>query len=160
MDHKNRGFSLPELLISVGLLCVVIITICGVFMHGLDAIKKGKYRAAALHIANQKFSELNSIDWNDKNGLPTAKLLDPPTGYIEGYISAEPDSISYIPWDVLTVPEYKITGQESMAGVDYNFTIIIRSYRENLKQIIVTVYWQENNVERKVELCTFMARKG
>ncbi len=154
----RKGFSLVEIMIAVGVLGVVIVTICGVFLHGLHAIKKGRYRAAALHIANQKYSELNNLDWSNPAGIPTDKLSQPPPdGVIEGWTSFSHGD-PYIRWDNI-FDEYEIRGMQNMAGIDYNFYIFIKGEAADLKMVTVRVKWKEIEDMKKVELCTLIARK-
>lgn len=158
--YSSRGFSLIELMIAVGLIGVVIVTVCGVFVHGLDAIKKSKFRACALRIANQKFAELNKVDLGDPNGIPVDKLsLPEPNGYIEGLEHCVPDNIQYISWDGNT-SSYELTGKQYMDNIPYKFNMKIENFKfkNNIKKVIVNITWSEIEGEKTIELCTLMSR--
>jgi len=162
MKKKNSitGFSLIEIMIAVGLIGVVIITVCGVFVHGLDAIKKSKFKACALRIANQKFSELNKVDLGDPNGIPLNKLsLPDPNGYIEGLEHCTPDSVQYIPWEGSADP-FEFKGKQYMDNIPYTFNMTIANFksRNNIKKVTVKITWFEIGGEKTIELCTLISR--
>jgi prepilin-type N-terminal cleavage/methylation domain-containing protein len=156
--NSKQGFSLVEIMTAIGIMGLVIVTICGVFVYGLNAIKKGKYRACAIHIANQKFTELEEADTGNNSGIPTDKLSVPPDsgGLIEGFSSCNPNNIPYIDW--INGPTYEIFGKEYMENIPYNFSIKIENYTDNLKKITVNVQWKEIEGVRHIELCKLLSR--
>ena len=162
--YSRKGFSLIEIMIAVGLIGVVIVTVCGVFVHGLDAIKKSKFRACAIRIANQKFAELNKVDLGDPNGIPMQKLsLPDPNGYIEGLDHCVPDNIQYVSWGGNADP-YELIGTQYMDKdndlVPYKFHMTIANFKfkNNIKKVTVTITWSEIGGERSIELCTLISR--
>ena len=158
--YSYKGFSLIEIMIAIGLIGVVIVTVCGVFVHGLDAIKKSKFRAGAIRIANQKFAELNKVDLGDPNGIPVEKLsLPDPNGYIEGLDHCVPGNIQYILWDG-NADSYELIGRQYMDNIPYNFNMTIANFKlkNNIKKVTVTITWSEIGGERTIELCTLMSR--
>jgi len=157
----KKAFSLMEIVVAVALLGMVISIVCGVFVHGLHAIKKGKYRAGAIHVANQKFAELNNLDFGDPNGIPVVELkVPPPDGYIEGFASYVAHRTGDIPWNTLIgVSDFEVTGVQDMGWVDYNFHIKIEGYDINLKKIVVEVTWKEPDGNRKLELSRLMTKR-
>ena len=158
---SHKGFTLIEIMIGVGLLGIVIVTVCGVFIKGLHAIKKGKYRAGAIHVANQKFDEIKEADWGEPQGLPTAGLIDcPPSGYIEGFLFYEdPGGYgSYIDWD-FNRGDFAIYGLQDMAGIEYNFDITVSYYQNNIKRVTTKVMWEEIEGEKSLNLCTLVTRR-
>ncbi len=153
---KKQGFSLTEIVIGVALMGLVILVICGVFVQGLNAIKKGKYRAMALHIANQKYAELTNIDWSHPYGIIEDDLCSPPTGYIEG--SSYSSSGGYIDW---VGGSCIVDGSQTMDNIDYTYRITLEPYpsaTRNIKKVSVTVRWKEIKGEQKVRLCTLISR--
>ena len=158
-NYEKKGFSLMEIIIAVAVLGIVIISVCGVFLHGLDAIKKSKYRGCAVHIASQKFTELEEVDLGNNSGIPTDKISIPPGdgGYIEGFQSSAPDNVDFINWGSSGV-FYTIKGKQSMEDIPYDFTITIENYGDNLKKITVEVFWREVEGDKKVKLCKLISR--
>jgi len=158
--YSNRGFSLIEIMTAIGILGMVVVTVCGVFVHGLDAIKKSKFRACAIRIANQKFAELNKVDLGDPNGIPVDKLsLPDPDGYIEGLEHCTPTGVQYISWQG-DADDYELTGKQYMDNVPYTFTMTIANFKSknNIKQVTVKIKWAEIEGERTIELCTLISR--
>ena len=155
---KEKALTLTEIVVAVALLGLVMVSLSGVFVRGLYAIKKGKYRAAAIHIGNQKYAELKSIDWGNPLGIPTERL-DEPDCIIEGHTISIPNKNGdYIPWDITADP-YEIYGLQEMADIEYDFYIKVDSYDRNLKKIMVTVSWKEVEGDRSIDLCTLLVRK-
>ncbi|MEQ8223458.1 MAG: type II secretion system protein [Candidatus Eremiobacterota bacterium] len=158
--YSARGFSLIEIMTAIGIMGIVIVTVCGVFVHGLDAIKKSKFRACAIRIANQKFSELNKADLGDPNGIPLDKLsLPDPNGYIEGLEHCAPTGFQYISWQG-DADSFELTGKQSMDNVPYTFNMTIANFKSknNIKQVTVKITWSEVEGEKKIELCTLISR--
>ena len=49
----QRGLSIPELLMAIGILAVVILTIVGVFIGGLKLMNNSKVRTAASNVGKE-----------------------------------------------------------------------------------------------------------
>jgi prepilin-type N-terminal cleavage/methylation domain-containing protein len=58
---KKKGFSLVEILIAVALAGILLVTLCGVFVQGLNAIKKGRFRSTAMNIADKKIIQVRRL---------------------------------------------------------------------------------------------------
>jgi len=155
---KNKeGFTLSEIVIAIAILGLIMVAVSGVFIAGLNSIKKGKGISVGLCIASKKIDEINSVDLWDQLGISKAKLR----ASIENY---EPSSIvdaptDYVPWDM--TGSQNIDGIEEISNVKYNFTISILPFRNNLKKVTVEVYWNDDasNSQKRLELNTFLARK-
>ena len=158
--EEKKGFSLIEILIAIALLGVIIVVICGVFVIGLESIKKGKSRATAFHIANKKFAELSNIDVTDDRGIP----VDQFELFVKGYQNANQyGNTVRIPWDTPGgTPDYDISGMEVIEGKDFNFEIKIEGYDSDLKvkKLSVEVKWIESEEgEKKLVLYSLLAKK-
>ena len=153
----QKGFSLVEIIIAIAILGLVVVTICGVFLHGLNSIKKSKYKACAIHIANQKFSEIQDSDWSYPSGLPADRLSQ--AGLIEGfqYYSDPSDNGSFIDWNYGT--SVAVYGTQSMGGIDYDYTISIDPNQPYVKKVSVLLEWEEIKGHRQLKLSTLMARR-
>jgi len=155
---KNKdGFTLSEIVIAVALLGMILVVISMVFIKGLFAIKKGRFRATAFHIANSKFVEISNAGLSDANGIPVA---DFPT-LVNGYSSSiDHGNTDYIPWTNSGTIDYEIKGVEKIPGLDYNFDITIEGYGNNLKKIGVEVTWNEPDMgKQKIQLYTLLTRE-
>ena len=153
---KRKGFSLLELLIAVTILGVILVTVCGVFIQGLNSIKKGKAIGASLNIANKKIDELNNLELRDPNGITKKNLCENIEGYDPGSILPED---TCIPWDISG--EQDIKGIETRAGIAYKFTVKIKGFQQDLKKITVEVTHTGIDPQglKKLELNTLLARK-
>jgi prepilin-type N-terminal cleavage/methylation domain-containing protein len=154
--HK-KGFTLSEIVIAVALLGIILVVISLVFMKGLFAIKKGRYRATAFNIANSKFVELSNAGLSEPNGIPVA---DFPI-LIKGYTGCvDHGNTTSIPWPDSGGIDYEITGVEQFPGLDYNFDITVQSYGDNLKKIGVEVTWNQPDVgKQRIQLYTLLTRE-
>lgn len=151
----KKGFSFIELLLAVVLLGVIIVTILGVFVHGLHAIKKSRYRVIAVNIANKKCSELRYLFLN--NGDPISE--DTIKNNIYGTDNVDNDFI----WDSGNV---EIRGKETADHIPYNFIINIAQEGSNdtkgvillLKKVDIEVNWKEVEGTRHVKMSTYLSR--
>jgi len=57
-DHDERGFSLVEVVIALGLLAGVLITISGLFVVGAKQVKSGRTSSEALAVAKEIHEDL------------------------------------------------------------------------------------------------------
>ncbi|MEQ8225503.1 MAG: prepilin-type N-terminal cleavage/methylation domain-containing protein [Candidatus Eremiobacterota bacterium] len=150
---KRKGFSLTEIVIAVALLGMVIVVVCGVFVKGLEAIKKGKYRAAGIHLIDKKFAEFNNFDLGNSSGI----IISDPNQYIKGFDHANGDSI---PWNSPKgTVDYVIYGTEHMAGIDYDYAIKIEGYQDNMKKIAISVTWPDLQGQKNLEISKLLCRK-
>ncbi len=151
----KKGFSFIELLLAVILLGVIIVTILGVFVHGLHAIKKSRYRVIAVNIANKKCSELRYLFLN--NGDPIA--ADTIKNNIYGTDSVDNE----FKWDSGNV---EVTGKETVDNRPYNFIISISQEGSTdtkgiillLKKIDIEVNWKEVEGTHNVKISTYLSR--
>lgn len=151
----KKGFSFIELLLAIALLGVIIVTILGVFVHGLHAIKKSRYRVIAVNIANKKCSELRYLFLN--NGDPIS--ADTIKNNIYGTDNVDSD----FKWDSGTI---EIIGKETADHIPYNFIINISQEGSSdtkglillLKKIDIEINWKEVEGIRNVKMSTYLSR--
>lgn len=156
MVKKIKGSNLIEIVLAIALLGMVIVIISGVFISGLESIKKGKEIAVALNIAKKKIDEIKRVDLTCSEGIYKKELL-------ENIKGCNPDTLipedSYIPWD--STGNQEIEGTEILGGRDYNFFISIEGSENNLKKLTVKVDFSVpgDRGSKIVELTTLLARK-
>lgn len=129
LKRRPRGLTLSELLISVGLLAVVILTIVGVFIGGLKLMNNSKVRTGASNIARQV---LEAIE--DEGGfvaLPDEESLFDgavPTPAVEGFPPA--------PYPVAQAD-----------GRDFTVVVETRNLGARARAVLVTVNWDDRSLK-------------
>jgi len=154
--NKKNAFSLCEMIIAIALFGLVIVTVCSVFIHGFNAIKKGKEIAIAVHLINKKFDEISNLELDIPSGISKNNLCS----NIEGYSPASitPDN-NYVSWSASGYQE--IEGTEIIADKEYTFFIKIESYKDNIKKISIEVTFTSDNIGiQKLRQTGFLARKA
>lgn len=58
---NRKGFTLSEVIISIAIMGLLIITVLGVFSAGVNAIKKGRYQATAISLLESKISQVKLL---------------------------------------------------------------------------------------------------
>lgn len=87
LRSSERGFSLAETLISVGLLATVAMGVAQLFAVSADTNRSAKAQTSAATLAAQKMEQLRSLTWGfdtEGLGLPLSDVttnvaVDPPT---------------------------------------------------------------------------------
>jgi len=156
---KVRGFTLIETVLSVAIMGLVIITVLGVFVHGINAIKKGRYALTATNVAEKKISEVRNLlaKYQDPNTDLALYIVD----NIESTDSFTPSTIKI--WNKLTIP-VKIHGTENIGKTgDFTFNILLEDYIPSsggalaeVKYITVAIYGIDpiSGVQRKTQITT------
>jgi len=152
MDCKKNGFTLAELMVSLGLAGIILVVLCGVFVCGLSGIKKGKLRTTALELADRKISEaqnlMRSLDGNYIKGSELSSIISNQTSLLVNGTSVDPD-MEYNIWD-LTGCTVEAQGNVMVKGTaDYSYLFILHDYDRNLKKIRVEVTWKEEKTGPK-----------
>lgn len=147
----RKGFTLAEIVISVGLLGVIIVIIAGVFVHGLHAIRKSRYRVVAMNIADKKCSELRELFLKN---VPVI-LREEIKMNIDGTDSVSEDFYWGLGSELVT-----IDGNETVDNLTYRFSINIdeEGTVDSLKTVNVTVTWKEVDGDHKVFISTCLSR--
>ena len=163
--QKRKGFTLAETVIAVALLGILLVTICGVFVHSTRAIKKGRYRIAGLNLAEKKISEIRNLFalLSDNGTIICSQILFSSEDYpgIVSYSDSVTDDGSTVApateiniWQTPYRP-LEIKGTENIPQTgDYEFTVLMEDYItpdapeniDGIKKITVTVAWMEPQV--------------
>jgi len=140
VKNSGKGFTLAEMIMGIAVMGFIIVIIAGVFVHGLSAIKKGKYKSGAINIASSKLAELKKIPLEDV-------IIYKST--IQAAISGTPKVDNNLTWGTSSLP-VEIKGQQTSNNIPYNYTMTIREYTEdpnahisNIKKVTLLVTWQE-----------------
>ena len=162
MYCKKNGFTLAELMVSLGLAGIILVVLCGVFVYGLSGIKKGKLRITALELADRKIAEaqnlVRSLDGNYIKGSDLASIISNQSELLVNGSPVEPD-MEYNIWDsggciVETHGTVPIKGTG-----DYTYLFRLEDYDRNLKKIRVEVTWkEEKSGPKKIFLETIVSK--
>ncbi len=156
MKISHRGFTLAELIMGISIMGFIIVTIAGVFVHGLSAIKKGKYKSGAINIASSKLAEFKKIPLQNviiyKSTIQSA---------ISGTTNVDND----LTWGTSSIP-VEIKGQQNSNNIPYNYTMTVKEYTEdpnshisNIKKVTLLVTWQEpGQGEKSLKTVTLIAK--
>ena len=149
----KRGFSLAEVVIAVALLGVIIVIISGVFVRGLHAIKKSRYRVVAVNISDKKCSELRYLFLNTITPISRGEIADS----IYGAESVDND----FDWGTLVspAPPVHIEGKETVDNIEYSFIIEISDEGtvDGLKEVEIKMVWPEVEGERSFNVSTLLS---
>jgi prepilin-type N-terminal cleavage/methylation domain-containing protein len=153
MKHfiKHKGFTLSEMIISVAIMSLVIVSVLSVYFNGITAIKKGKDSSNCVSLAESKISQakLLFIKYRKFNYDISTKI----TGTITGNnitISPSPaiiwkgDPNAPEPMTPLTIEGL----EECNTCQNYKFKIAIEDYNgpaNNYEIKLVTVLISRNN---------------
>ncbi len=162
MYCKKNGFTLAELMVSLGLAGIILVVLCGVFVYGLSGIKKGKLRTTALELADRKIAEaqnlIRSLDGNYIKGSDLSSIISNQSKLLVNGTSPDRD-MEYNIWDSggCTV---EAEGTVPIKGTgDYTYLFRLEDYDRNLKKIRVEVTWkEEKSGPRKIFLETIVSK--
>ena len=154
--NSHKGFTLAEVVLSVGIMGVIILLISSVFISGLYNIKKSKYKIIALNIADKKLTELKNLPLSD-NTIPVSNINSSicGTNLVTGNLTWGSSS-----------PDITVTGNEIINDIPYTYIINISEYNDNptddpnnIKKINMEVKWKDpQGGEKSVKTITLIAR--
>lgn len=121
-QKHERGFTLVEVLISIGLIGVMLLSFQAVFL-GTPLAALTKNKEVALTIAKHKLAELRSSGYD---ALTSGSFSDP-----------------------------LMTQLVSATG-----TVAVSSYASTVRQVVVSVAWQERGDDQSVSLTTLVGQVG
>ncbi len=65
---SQQGFTLPEVVIAVGIAALGLVSLLGLMPQSLDTLRQAGRVSAESHIAQQVFADLSLSDWQDDRG--------------------------------------------------------------------------------------------
>lgn len=143
--------------------------LCGVFIYGLNAINKGRFRTGAFNIAEKKIVQVRrlikavqttTITGEELRSIITDGDTSVKTLTIDG-LPVTADGSSYIIWPDPGPMSLKAEGVVTVTGTaTYNYTLYL-SYRDLwLKNVRVEVTWEEERVGPKKVILESIVSRG
>jgi prepilin-type N-terminal cleavage/methylation domain-containing protein len=71
MKNRQKGFTLLEVVIALGILAIVMTTLAGSWNGNLRRVRKSKLKTQAVYLLQKKATEIETIYKNDVRSLPT-----------------------------------------------------------------------------------------
>lgn len=172
---KNKGFTLIEIVIAVGLAGILLVTLCGVFVQGLNAIKKGRFRSTAMNLADKKIIQVRQLLGSNSqiigdtaystisDGDDTSNATELKIG---GVNIGAGNTSTYDLWKVPPTPDIYAHGYITVNGTaryEYKLNVadeISIETPKGLKKVRIELTWKEERAgEHKVFLESFVAMK-
>lgn len=137
---KNRGFSLIEAMVGMGIVGIVFISLYAGISTGVAIIQLARENLRATQIIVEKMETIRLCSWEQI----TSGTNLPPT-FTEFYYPK---------------------GLVNKQGITYYGTLTITnantgaSYDNDLRLVIITLYWTNGNVPRMRQMQTLVAKDG
>lgn len=139
--RSQRGQTLAEVLVAVGVLGSVLISLFVGFTSGYAVLKVARENLRATQILEEKMEVIRLIKWDDVHpGFIPTSFTDTfdPTGSTNGTVG-----ITYS--GTVTVTNAPITDS---------------SYASHLKMVQINLTWTSGNVQRQRQMTTYVSEYG
>lgn len=134
MSRGEAGITLIELLMTIALIGMLLITSTLVFTNAVHVGKMSDRRNQALNLAELVLEDVQTRDYSSLGaGVYSYTGAEIPAQFAVSYRVSDPDAGESGKWDTSGTPL--------------------------LKTLTVVVTWQEGNEQREVQLTTYRARK-
>jgi len=130
-NKKNRGVSLVELIVAIGVISIAILSLYYAILYGIKVNNQAKHLTLSYEIASKEMETVRST--------PFANLANQTNGNFYSDSSADLAKLS--------------GGQGKLTIRDYNGS-------SSIKEIIVTVNWNENGNAKTTILNTLATSGG
>ena len=142
---RVTGFSLPETLIAMAIFGLAFASLFSALNSGVSTVRSTRETLRATQILDEKLDTVRLYTWDQVNS---------------GYISNK----FYVPF----CPTNNLPRAVRPAGAGCMYTGIVsivqapitESYKTNLKEITIDLYWQSGGHVRHSRMKTFVARYG
>ncbi len=145
---KSEGFTLPEVLVSILLITVVIVSLYAGITQGfvISDVTRDNMRATQIMVNTMEVIRLYSWDQINSNGfVPTNFMVNLyPTNMIKGTQAA----------DLINA------NRKAEVQIRIKTPSIGTAYATNMKRIDIQVNWTNQNVPRSRTMSSFIAREG
>lgn len=132
LDQSSKGFSLSEAIVAMAVLLIGVLAVLQLFPAGVKLGAGSRYKTIATNLAQAKMEEIYSKPYVDV------------AGEAKDYITTDQNDPNHI-------------YQREVVVTTVNGTLT-PGPENDLKQIIVRVFWNENQQEQKVELASLISK--
>ncbi len=159
--YRRRGFSLIEILIAISLSGILLVMLCGVFVYGLKAIEKGRFRSTAMNIGDRKITYARKmikelVKESDSSNIVGARAYylltngDDPNSDVKiggvNVTSTEAGKVKIFKVSPLETVNIDVHGFVTIFGTArYEYKMHMEDYilGDCLKKVKVELYWKE-----------------
>lgn len=144
VKKNQKGFSLVEVVLAVGIMAMGVVTILGLLPHGMEMSRKTANEQAETRIVEQLVGEMQSADWTTMGGL-----LGSGSGEIKAYFDDQGLRLANTGVDagsqmvylarVIFADQSDVTNGAPLPGKDYKAVP-----NKNLRRITVEVAVTQN----------------
>ncbi|MFH1326149.1 MAG: prepilin-type N-terminal cleavage/methylation domain-containing protein [Candidatus Falkowbacteria bacterium] len=137
--HTQEGFTLIEVLVSLGIITLVLVALLSVFPFTLRVSQASADETKAVYLAQTSLEQNISLSYDDLG-----------IGIIEAKARLSEDTASWL---------YNFQRQTTVEYLDIDFNVVIED--SGLKKITTTVFWNYNfgGEEKSYVLSTLMSRE-
>jgi type II secretory pathway pseudopilin PulG len=139
--RQERGHTLAEVMVSVGLLGIMVVSLFAGFSSGFDVVRASRENVRATQILEERMEVIRLIKWDNV-------------------------TLGFIPTN-FTVPFYAVVGTNTTAsGLTYTGTVsfpdtgMSETYSTNLRTIQIALTWTSGSVTHKREMTTYVSKYG
>lgn len=136
-NTKNKGFTILEVIIALGILSVSLLVIINLFPKGIKMTRESKEISVATNLAKERIEELISESYEN---IPTGTID------VKARLDNNPQNQFYI-YQREALAEY----------VDSDLATSVSD--TGLKKITVSVYWTENAQEKNVRIIRLLNQR-
>lgn len=135
---RQRGFTLVETLVGVGILGITVAALCGAFSFGFNTIKLSQEDVRADQILVQKLESVRAYYW------------------------AQVTNINYFPTNFPV--SYSTTG--TVHGITYTGTLAVapfpgvQTYSDTLRQVTASIWWFSEGQNHTRTMTTLVSQNG
>ncbi len=142
-----RGTSLVEVMIGMGVLGIVLISIFASFTFGFSIVKISRDELRATQILNEQMERIRLYTWDQ---------VVKQTNFVKSDFNAPLGFTG----PVFFTGKITITNAQFYESTSNSFAPLTEVYAKNLRQVIVSLTWTNNNLRRTREAKTFISHYG
>ncbi len=141
--NRCKAFTLPEIVVTVCILCVGVAGLMGCFEYGFSTIQRIQENQRATQIMLEKTEAIRLCSWDQV-------ISNSVTGFIPATFTD-----TYAPTAPAGSQGTVYTGTATISAFPYN-----TSYSANMRQLTIALQWKNGNITHNLTNCTYIAKDG